>query len=75
LGKWTVNVIIFETLRPCPEPNEYYSHGMDFSYDHVWNLDLSVPQWWKTGLFEIETQAGVFKTRGWDINNEITADC
>jgi hypothetical protein len=71
LGKWTVNVNYFEHF-PAQSLYGITATAMDYSYDHILKFDLSASSVIEDGTFEIETQAGVFKTPGWDINNEIT---
>ncbi|MFA5000690.1 MAG: hypothetical protein WC531_00470 [Candidatus Paceibacterota bacterium] len=71
LGKWTVKVNYFESFPPQGMMG-IYATKMDFSYDHILEFDLSDDSVMKDGSFEIATQAGAFKTTGWDINNEIT---
>jgi len=71
LGKWTVNVNYLEKFPPQGMLG-ISATKMDFAYDHVLEFDLSADSVLKDGTFEVETQAGTFKTPGWDINNEIT---
>lgn len=73
LGKWKIEVKYAETWPP-QGMGGITSSVLDFSYDHVLEFDLSADSVLTDGTFAIQTEAGDFKTPGWDIYNEISGD-